>query len=316
MLGGKLKVTLDIDQLLGEGRISAEEYARLKELAGEATVSLGINLVVAFGVAMAAGGLIAWLRSAPLIIALGMVVFGGAVYIYVRHQRAWLLLGQVLAPLGALVAGGGVVVLTDGSWKGLAVVTCTLAVAALVVRNYPLAALTPIALLSTLGGFAGYADAAYYLCIQRPTLTVGVFIPLAVLSRATAKRIGGDYSRLAVVTSRAAVVVANFGFWVGSLWGAEYDFRSSSAWYFIIGWAVALVIAGICAVRLKDRWLLITLAVFAGVHLYTQWFEHAGASPASVAVAGLAAIFIGCGAIVYRRRKRGHVTAVSAGRPS
>jgi len=302
-----LKVTLEIDQLLGEGRISAGEYTRLKELGAEATTSLAVNLVVAFGVAIAAGGLIGWLRSGPLTVGLGLVVLSGGAYICVTRRRAWLLLGSILAPLGSLIAAGGVVALPHGSWKGLALVTCMLAGVALVARSAPLASLATVALLSALGGSTGYEHAAYYLCIERPALTVGVFIPLAVLSYAAAKRIGTGHARLAMATSRTAVIVANFGFWVGSLWGAGYDYQSSSAWYFVAGWAAALVIGYLCAVRLKDRWLLNAMAVFAGIHLYTQWFERAGASPAKVAAVGIVTIVIGCGLIARRRRTQGHM---------
>jgi hypothetical protein len=46
-----MKVTLDLDQLKNEGRITAEEYNRLRKFAAEATVSLALNLFLAIGIA-------------------------------------------------------------------------------------------------------------------------------------------------------------------------------------------------------------------------------------------------------------------------
>ena len=44
-----MKVTLDLDQLKNEGRITAEEYNRLRKFAAEATVSLAGGLSVRSG---------------------------------------------------------------------------------------------------------------------------------------------------------------------------------------------------------------------------------------------------------------------------
>jgi hypothetical protein len=38
------------------------------------------------------------------------------------------------------------------------------------------------------------------------------------------------------------------------------------------------------------RWVLNTVAVFAGIHFYTQWFENLETTPGTVPVAGLIAL--------------------------
>jgi hypothetical protein len=52
-------------------------------------------------------------------------------------------------------------------------------------------------------------------------------------------------------------------------------------------WAVALLGAGFWAVRANRRWLVNLVAVFSGIHFYTQWFERLGATPLSVLLGGL-----------------------------
>jgi iron complex transport system permease protein len=56
---------------------------------------------------------------------------------------------------------------------------------------------------------------------------------------------------------------------------------------FSILWAVALLATGIWAVKVNRRWLVNLVAVFAGIHFYTQWFERLGATPLSVLLGGL-----------------------------
>jgi hypothetical protein len=45
-----MKVTVDIDKLLRENRISAAEYAKLKGSAADDTGSLALNVLLGFGV--------------------------------------------------------------------------------------------------------------------------------------------------------------------------------------------------------------------------------------------------------------------------
>ena len=56
-----MKVVLDIDKLLAEGRITDAEYTRLKEFAAEDTGSLAFNILIGFGVVATAGGALALL---------------------------------------------------------------------------------------------------------------------------------------------------------------------------------------------------------------------------------------------------------------
>ena len=167
-----MKVTLDIDQLLSDGRISQEEYDRLKQFSTENTASLALNILLAFGIIAVAGGTIALLQSSIATIALGAVLAGAGGGICAANLNKWKLLGNILLPLGALTAAGGIIVLTDGHITGFATVAGLLIAGGLVARSGLLVSLSVFAILSALGGATGYEHAAYYLDIEHPLLTV------------------------------------------------------------------------------------------------------------------------------------------------
>jgi hypothetical protein len=97
---------------------------------------------------------------------------------------------------------------------------------------------------------------------------------------------------MAIAAARTGVFLVNLGFWIGSLWGDDPDRGGQviADWVFAAAWAIALLMAGVWAWRRNRRWLLNVVAVFGGIHFYTQWFERLGASPAAVLIAGLLAL--------------------------
>lgn len=86
-----------------------------------------------------------------------------------------------------------------------------------------------------------------------------------------------------IASALAAVFLVNFGFWVGSLWGERWGAGEVIVpdWAFAVLWALALMVTAIWAWRRNRRWTLNTVATFAGIHFYTEWFERLGASPGS-----------------------------------
>jgi hypothetical protein len=305
-----MKITLDIDQLLSDGRISQEEYAKLKQLSSESTASLALNIVLAFGIIAVAGGTIALLQSSYATVVLGLVLAAIGGFVCAADVRKWKLLGSILLPLGALTAAGGIIAATHGRVEGFASVAGLFILGGLAARSGLLVSLSVFALLSSLGGATGYEHAAYFLCIERPLLTVIVFTLLAVAAYMGGRYTPVPYSRLATIFSRTAIVVGNFGFWVGSLWGDRSFGSSASEWFFIAGWGVILLAAGIWGAFRGLRWLVNVAATFGAIHLYTQWFEHFHADPGSIIVAGLFTIAVAYALISYNRRaKRDENTA-------
>jgi hypothetical protein len=299
-----MKITLDIDQLLSDGRISQEEYAKLKQLSSESTASLALNIMLAFGIIAVAGGTIVLLHSSAATVVLGLVLATAGGFVCAADVRKWKLLGSILLPLGSLTAAGGIVAATDGRVEGFVSVAGLLVLGGVAARSGLLVSLSVFAFLSALGGATGYEHAAYFLCIERPLLTVIVFTLLSGAAYMISRYTPASYSRLAAIFSRTAMVVTNFGFWVGSLWGDRSFGSSMSEWFFIAGWAVILLVAGIWGAFRGYRWLVNLAATFGAIHLYTQWFEHFHADPGSIIVAGLFTIAIAYALISYNRRTK------------
>ena len=114
-----MKIVIDVDKLLHEGRINREEYDRLKSLAAHETGSLAFNILIAFGVVATAGGVLAYsFRPArrPWCWAWRMAAAG--VVLSQNHKEEWGLLGTLLLLVGAITTSGGLLFLTNGSLIG------------------------------------------------------------------------------------------------------------------------------------------------------------------------------------------------------
>ena len=167
-------------------------------------------------------------------------------------------------------------------------------------------ALAVLALAACLGATTGYRHATYSLAIHEPTLTIVLFSLLALGAYHWSKRLEADYERIALTAARTSVLLINFGFWIGSLWGdplrllrwlasgggakaTDLALQADRipAWVFSVGWAVALVAVGIWGVKAGRRWVVNVAAVFGAIHFYTQWFERLGANALSVLLGGV-----------------------------
>jgi len=58
---------------------------------------------------------------------------------------------------------------------------------------------------------------------------------------------------------------------------------------------------GAWGMQQNRRFVVNVAAVFGGIHFYTQWFEHLGAFPGSVLLAGIIMIGIAVGLWKYNR---------------
>ncbi len=297
-----MKVVLDIDKLLMEGRLTEAEYARLREFAAEDTGSLAFNILISFGVVATAGGALALVRSAAASILLGVVLSVAGIAIRAKYIRQWGVLGSILLLVGSIMAAGGIVIRTEGGVAGFLTVTALCLAGGIWAKSGLLVAMAALALSATAGAATAYEHAMYALVIRQPAVTVVLFSLLSWLAYMLSLRLTGDYQRLAVVFARTSLFLVNLGFWVGSLWGDSlwrqrdvWNFRSGDVipdWVFVVGWAIGLVATGVWAVRRNKRWVVNLLAVFGAIHFYTQYFERLGASPESILVGGLVAVGI------------------------
>jgi len=306
-----MKIVIDVDELLQEGRITGEEYTRLKSQAVEETGSLAFNILIGFGVIATAGGALALLPSGATAIVLGFALAAAGVFLSANYAKEWRLLGSMLLLVGSLTAAGGILFLTEGSFVGFLVLTVLCLTASVLAKSSLLAAMSVLSLTATVGAMIAYGDATYMLAISQPTVTVCLFSLLSVGSYQLSKMLPLDYQRLAIVFARTSLFVVNLGFWVGSLWGDslwyqrdEWSYRSGEVipdWVFVIGWSVGLVATGIWAARNNKRWVVNLLAVFAAIHFFTQYFERLGLQPGSTLIAGLVALGIAFAIVRYNK---------------
>jgi hypothetical protein len=287
-----MKVALDLTKLLEEGKITQEEHDKLLRLGKVGTASLAFNILIGFGVVAVAAGAIALVPVPWVGIVLGLLVLAGGLGIYVAKLTQWDVLGNILVLVGALILGGGMVILTNASIMGFLVIAVGFAAAGLVAESGLLVALSVLALSSSLGSRTGYEHATYFLGIEQPLATILLFSVVAVVGYLLSKTLAHAQERLAIIASRVSVLLVNFGFWIGSLFGSEtlgQDFKIDEM-YFVVGWVVVLVGSIIWAVRANRPWVVNVMAVFAAIHFYTQWFERLGPEPIAILLACLLAL--------------------------
>ena len=296
-----MKVVLDLTKLVEEGKLTQAEADRLGQLAAHDTGSLAINILIGLGVVAVAGGAIALSPDPLTAIAIGVIALAIGIGVVFTHWTQWRVLANICILAGALMFGGGVVMIGLGSVTSFLIVAAVFAVAGVVARSGLLIACAVLALSSCIGARTGYVHATYFLGIQEPTLTIVLFGLIALGTYQLSKRLRAEFEGITLVAARVSLFLVNFGFWIGSLWGDRLEwlrsFRDATATsdyneviprlWFVIAWALVLLGTGIWAVRANRRWVVTIVAVFGAIHFYTQWFERLGATPLSVLIAGL-----------------------------
>ncbi len=287
-----MKVTLDLDLLLSEGKISQAEYEKLSRLAAKSTGSLAFNILIGFGVIAVSGAALALAPAPATAIIIGLLILVLGLALLRSSLEQWTLLSNICILVGALMVGGGLMSEFKASLASILSVTLIFAMAGIFARSTLLAVLATLMLSASIGARTGYFHASYFLVIQEPTLTVILFSALAIGLYQLSGKISVEYERIALASARASVFFVNFGFWVGSLWGERSDTREIiiSDTVFALIWALALLVTAIWSWKHNRRWVLNTVATFGGIHFYTQWFEHLGASPGTVLIAGILAL--------------------------
>src|SRR5436190_719268 len=106
-----------------------------------------------------------------------------------------------------------------GAVASILIVTSAFGLAAVAARSSLLMVLAVLAASACLGARTGYSHALYSLAIFEPTLTVVLFSALALVAYQVSQRLPADYERLAITAARTSLLLINFGFWIGSLWG-------------------------------------------------------------------------------------------------
>lgn len=290
-----MKVLIDLDRALAQGRITPDEHGRLKSLSGTQTSDLALGILIGFGIIAVAIGFLAMSGSVYAPAGIGLALGGAGAGLLLRGGERRRLLGQILLVVGTVLLAGGLVMLDGASQRSVLYAVAVLTASAVLVENGLLAALAVLALSGALGASGSYEHASYTLAVERPAETIGVFAALGAALLFASARLSSGKERIALIAARTAALLVAFGFMVGSLWGDTIRDVAISRGAFALAWAVVLCGAAAWAWRHNRRWPLVTATVFGAIHFYTQWFERIGSEPAAILFAGLLAIAIGYG---------------------
>ena len=272
-----IRIVLDITRLVEEGKLTAQEAERLQALARRDTGSLAINVLMSFGAVAVAAGIIALDPAFTTGAALGFVLAAIGLVISFFAEEQWGLLGTATTIIGALLLAGGVIGLVEADFTGLAFAALLFLALAVAIRSGFLMALVPLALAGALGSSTGYRHAVYMLTVTEPTITIAFFALLAGAAYLVSQHVEHAYQQLAIILARVSLILVNFGFWIGSLWGdypgetwahgEGYRFWSDrETWRvahlhipetaFIVSWAIVIIAVGAWAARVNRRWVV------------------------------------------------------------
>jgi iron complex transport system permease protein len=151
-----------------------------------------------------------------------LVAIGLGISFFTAEQ--WGLLGTATTIIGSLLPSGGVIGLVEADFAGLAFSALLFLALAVAIRSNFLIALVPLALAGALGSSTGYQHAVYMLTVNEPSITIAFFGLLAGAAYLVSQYVGQAYQGLAIIFARVSLILVNFGFWIGSLWG-DYPAR-------------------------------------------------------------------------------------------
>jgi iron complex transport system permease protein len=295
-----MKVTLDLDLLVSQGKLSAAEAERLKTFASQETTALGSNIFLAFGIVAVVIGAGVLLPTLQTVLVLGGLLFSLGFGLRIGKVERWAVFAQIVMVAGALALGGAIIGLFGESLWVKLLLSAGLAAAAVASLSGLLASLSVIMLAAAIMTGSEMLDPTNYLAVAIVILSALV-LALYIVSL----RLEPLHERLAIIAMRTGILMINVAFLVGSLFGDSMLRLPGLA--FTVVWALALLGLGIWAVFADRRWVVNSVGVFGAVHFFTQWFLALGAQPFSILVGGLLLIGFGLALarfnqVLHRRR--------------
>ena len=299
-----MRIVLNIKELLEEGKINQVEYDKLLSLSKNQTGSLALNLLIGLGIIMVCLGVITLTQSASTGLIMGLLTFLVGVFIKFRGTKEWSVLSSCCSISGVLIFLGGMNMWLFEAYESgtdfllLAnysqiLTTFILIASSIFLMSNILAALSILSIAQLTGAGTSYFSASYTLWVSSPVVTIVIFSALAFLLYYLSRSILSMYENILITGSRTSVLVTNFGFWVGSLWGGGE--LEVSPELISIAWALALIGFAVWGWRANRRWVVTVSSIFGAIHFYTQWFTVLEMEPASVVIGGIIAIGIGIG---------------------
>jgi len=343
------KANVDLDQLVADGHLDFQTAQMLSRQSTPPPYSgYLINVLYIIGALAAAAGVVLLKPTATtgLIIAIICLIFGQFI-----QWKNWPHLRILSLALGIGAAAGlsGWFVLEFGqSLSAMAVngfITTVTFAMSLLFRSRFLSALVPLCIGNLIGSGGAYWHASYGIFVREAAISIVLFTALCAALYWVTKRLSDragsmkeDWSVMPEVAARMSFIIANFGFWVGSLWG-DYvgdhlagvahrlpnqdwnQFREARDAYretaffihdnvFTIGWAAFAVAAIALGNRLGNRFIAISGVVFLCINAFTQYFEYFRDEPWALVIGGIALVAIALGLVRWEMRKNTQIEGV------
>ena len=309
-----MRISLDIDKLLEQGKIDRIEYKKLKDFALNDALGWPINVTISFGIAAVVLAVFSILPGGTgTVLMMGLLLGSGGSYIHYKIGNSMELLATILISMGTLVTSYGILQLTKMSLFGHLFVLLLCGLGGIVSKRKPLLVIATLELSQTVGVCLSYWHASYGLTIRQPFLTVVLFNLVGWHAYFLALRLNWEYQPLALTVARTSFFLVNVGFWVGSLWGDDLQYlnlapkrtdqdyselycwevgcgRLLPRWFFALAWAAALAMIAAWGTINHSAFVLNAACTFASIHFYTQYFERFHADPLSLLGAGVVAL--------------------------
>jgi len=218
---------------------------------------------------------------------------------------------------GVITAAAGFISLSQMTLDGYVYAILLCVVGALVAKSGFLAAMSALAVAGAIG--AGSEPGSLLDSLERPAMTIGVFSLSSWVAYGWSARLREPQGRLALMFARTSLLLANLGFWMGSMigdiiWSRHVDWTllgpsrhvDVPAWIFAAVWAIALIATGLWALRRNQRWVVNLLAVFGAIHFLTQYFIRMHTTPVSDIVAGVLTLAIALVIVRYNKGAQRH----------
>lgn len=316
----KKKATLDLKQLVEEGKISREEADKLSSLSDDSeknkpTSSIIRNLMVVFGTICIVGSLLSLLPNPDTVGLVSLAILGGAYYLYYSiKDETWLYVAQSLGFLGTIGATYWILTVTDlinigrlqqsNTFVLWLLISSILGFVTFTLHNKILAALFSFALAQFIGTcIFGKLENVFIFLSKGQSTAILIYGLVTLLAYIIAPRLKGIYDSLCTILGNISFFFVNIAFWVGSVFGEKggkkvlkYDDGSAahtipsaniSENYFIIGWIVVLLLTLWWGSHRGIKYIANLSIVFIVIHFFTQYFIFIGSSALGLLLGGI-----------------------------
>ena len=329
-------VRLSLDRLVTDGVIEPDLARRLRAHAEPSAIAGPlVSVLYILGALAVAAGVVALKPTAMTGLVLAVVALVGGWFVGRLADASYRVLSLGLAISGALGLAGWFALEFGDALPAIAVsgfATLTALAIAIAFRSLFLAALVPLGLGAMLGSGTVYWHASYAIFVREPTITFAAFTLLTVALVAAIDRgiLAGAYARMGEVAMRVSFVIANFGLWVGSLWGDHVgehlsgirervagepwqdrrdrlDAWREDAWLipddvFVLGWVGVAVAAIVWGQHVHRRFVTMGGVTFLATNAYTQFFERFHDESWALIIGGTSLVAIAVAIIRWRKK--------------